>query len=1188
MKRGIAIALCLFLCAGFSTGCSQNSGTSQDTGTSQDAVAPDATDCPDGLVLWEEYNVCAPRVDDCENPWELPIIGGGCMAIGPRGCPKLWDPDSDVDCEPGELMEYDGSACPEGFVLTEDEVACIPFFVEDGACGEMEIPDLGGGCKKVGPDWGEEGEPLFDYCEPGHLALPGGGCVQVGPRACPKLWDPESDVDCEIGDVLPCPEGWSESEDLMYCDPGYADCPPGERALVGGACERVIPLAEDCPEGPFPEVPDGATDVMYVLAGSGCVDDCGGADAPFASIQAAIDTAQDGGYVLVGEGVYDEGLLIEKPVHVAGLCAAKVTVTGVAQVPDENCKIPGAGIAVVEGAGASVTGMQVISPAVGVLVTGTTAVELRQLELTGIAGTGLYAGEEADVIAAELWIHDTLPSNDVNWLKGQGVWVQDGGVLTVQASLVEMVRGAGVYARHQGTELEMEDVVVRYTQPLDTGSLGSGIQVSKAAMAKVSGGLIDNNTKWGVVVVDSATEVELRQTVVRATKPGDDAYSGVGIELSYGATVTVIGCLLDGNTTTGVIAALSGTQLDIFSTVMRDTKPSMYEDAGTGMEVSYGARATVSGCLVERNRREGVLVLFSGTQVAISGTIVRDTKSGLHGENGEAVFAGGGALVTVSECLYEANSSSAIVLVDSGTQAELVGTVVRDTKPDENGNYGEGMRVSGGAAAMVSECLFEGNRNSAVIVTNPGTQAEFSHTVVRDTKPDGTGESGVGLVLNDGAAVTALNCLFEANTAAGIAVGHDGTQLELVSSVVQNTKCDEDGGYGVGMQVGAEATAIVSKSLFDRNRDIGIWLSQDGTKVELSQTVVRNTKPNMKGEYGLGMDVRAGAVASVSESLFQGNTTAGIAAFDVGTEVNLSDTVVRATKSAEDGVFGVGMSASDGAVVRAQKCLFEGNTMGGVWIIDSGTQAELTGMVVRDTESDEDGDWIEAMGVSGGAIAKVSGSMFEGNSTVSVLVAGTGTDVELSGTVVNDTKKALWGDLGVGVIAQAGARTVVFTSLLAQNHTSGVLAWDEGTQVEMFSSGVFDTQLGGAVVESNEQVYGDGVVAGEGAVVNIESSVLAGSGRAGVYYHHAAGALDESVVWDNSSYGLAMHECSGDVEYAGRLGDSPAGHGNYIFGNAIDLPPELAEQVTTTPGEMPVPDLLPPPALPVLKPLGPE
>ena len=90
-------------------------------------------ECPEGLVLWEEYNVCAPRVDDCENPWELPLIGGGCVAIGPRACPKLWDLEADEECEPGELTQYDGSACREGFVLTDDESACVPYFEEN--CG---------------------------------------------------------------------------------------------------------------------------------------------------------------------------------------------------------------------------------------------------------------------------------------------------------------------------------------------------------------------------------------------------------------------------------------------------------------------------------------------------------------------------------------------------------------------------------------------------------------------------------------------------------------------------------------------------------------------------------------------------------------------------------------------------------------------------------------------------------------------------------------------------------------------------------------------------------------------------------------------------------------------------------------------------------------------------------------------
>ena len=353
MKVVRAAIRCALLCAVLAVGC--GSPTAEGDPDVPD-VTPEVTTCPDNLVLWEEYNVCAPRVDDCENPWELPLIGGGCVAIGPRGCPKLWDPEADVDCEPGELMTYNGSACPEGFVLTEDEVACIPFFEEN--CGDMEIPVLGGGCKRVGPEWREEGESYFDDCEPGHLALPGGGlvtpkpgeagCVMVGPRACPKLWDPGAEVDCEVGDVLPCPEDWSESEDGMYCHPGYADCPPDERALAGGACERVIPSADDCPAGPFPKLPEGATNVAYVWAGSQCLENCGSKATPYSSIQAAIDAAPQGGHVLVAAGEYNEGLLIGKPLHVVGLCASLVMVDGLVQIPDEDSKIPVAGVAIVD------------------------------------------------------------------------------------------------------------------------------------------------------------------------------------------------------------------------------------------------------------------------------------------------------------------------------------------------------------------------------------------------------------------------------------------------------------------------------------------------------------------------------------------------------------------------------------------------------------------------------------------------------------------------------------------------------------------------------------------------------------------------------------------------------------------------------------------------------------------------
>jgi hypothetical protein len=603
-------------------------------GNKQDEEQTDITDvsvetatresCPDGLVWWEDYNVCAPQVDECVNPWELPLVGGGCVAIGPRGCPKLWNPDADVDCESGELMDYDGMACPEGFVLMDDEVACIPFFAEDGACGEMEIPVLGGGCKKIGPEWGVEGEPYFDECPDGHLALKGGGCVQVGPRACPKLWDPEADVDCEVGDVLPCPEGWSESEDGMYCDPMYAECPFGERALVGGACERVIPLAEDCPEGPFPDVPDGATDVVYVLADSTCTENCGTQLAPYSSIQEAIDVAPDGSHVLVGAGIYDEGLLIQKPVTVVGLCAAKVTVAGIALIPDEDSKIPSAGIAVLNTESVTLKNLQVISLAVGLMVVEATDVEVSDMELTGVAGAGMFVGEDAEVSASDIWVHDIVASEDVNWMKGQGVWIQDGGELEVERGLVEGTKGTGCYVKSNGSNLSLANSIIRTTSVLPEATLGFGkgygVSIRNGGKAVIQSSLVSNNSYAALSVANHETLVQAIDSVFRNTKSINNEQNGWGLKAFLGSTVIASNSLFIHNSAVGM--RVHGDKTNV--TVSRSSILSTIPTAGVsvGLHVTDGSQVSVFGSSILHHPDTSVVLNTSSSSLDFSGCLI--------------------------------------------------------------------------------------------------------------------------------------------------------------------------------------------------------------------------------------------------------------------------------------------------------------------------------------------------------------------------------------------------------------------------------------------------------------------------------------------------------------------------------------------------------------------------------------
>ncbi len=755
-----------------------------------DADAADATLCPDGLVAWPGGG-CAPRIDECPNPWQLPLIGGGCVAIGPRACPKLWDPEADVDCEPGQLMEYDGNACPEGFVLTENEVACIPFFAEDGVCGEMEIPVLGGGCKKVGPDWydpeapnGGLDVPYFDECGPGLLALQGGGCVQVGPRACPKLWDPEADVDCEVGDVLPCPEGWSESEDGMYCDPGYAECGPGERSLVGGACERVVPLAEDCPPGPFPEVPEGAKDVVYVSAASTCVDGCGSTEAPFSTITAAVEAVPDGGYVLVGAGEYPEGLAISKPVHVVGLCSAKVVVTGVVDSDEGDQGGPVvAGVFATVSGGVKLQGIQVAASGQGIVVGEGATVELLSVEVKGSLGAGLHL-VSGMVDGKRLWVHDVSSIGQTE-TAGYGVVVNGPAALVLSESIVEHVSGQGVLATGAGAVATLSDSALRDIQLTSEQEGGTGIRAEDGAVGHLDGTVVERANTFGVRVAGPGTEMHMADCTVRGTAPNADG-EAVGLAIGEGATAEIVRSLLAGNGGAGAVVMDLGTLVSMRQVVVSDNSPGDGGTVGAGLMLSHGASLNVEGSAIDSNGGGGLAAREAGTVAEVDGCVVRNNFAMTScPECGAGILVCEGAEVLASHTELEANASAGIALSDAESVADLDHVTVRDTlNSDQGESSGRGVTAESGATAAVSHCCLEGNRECGIVALNPSTSVSVQDSVIRRTLPRSAGECGYGVVAGTGAAVEVEDSAVLSNTAIGVVASDKSTRVMLDNVVI--------------------------------------------------------------------------------------------------------------------------------------------------------------------------------------------------------------------------------------------------------------------------------------------------------------------------------------------------------------------------------------------------------------------
>ena len=1210
----------LFIAAG--GGCADNGPDGADA-----VDSAEFTTCPDSLVLWEEYSVCVPRVDECENPWELPLIGGGCVAIGPRACPKAWDSDADIDCMPGDLL-----ACPDGFDESEDGVYCAPHFDDD--CDENEIPLLGGGCKHAGPDWGEEGEPHFDYCGPGELARPGGGCMMVGPRACPKLWEPEADVDCAAGDVLPCQEGWAESPDGLYCEPVYDECSFGERPILGGGCERVVPLPEDCPLGPFPEVPEGASDVVHVAAESDCTDDCGSASAPHSSIQDAVDAVGDGGVVLVGPGNYGHGVLVSKSISLHGLCAAEVAITGVVQFDSPDLDdVASAGLAIVGAAGIDISGITVSSPAAGIVVSAAQDVSLRDIAVQDSAGFGIVEGSGSSLKLQNVWVHD-VQSGEVLWKEGLGLWIEGGAVLKGTGCLIEDTNGVGVTAKGQTTVVSLEETVIRATALKAMSDQVSGVWLRDKAHALLSRCVLEGNRGGGLTAVTGAV-VEMEDSVVRGGSVGGPEWPGLGVAVYAGASATVNDSVVGDMSGMGAIVSNPGSKLDVAGSIIRQVTQLSDGSLGWGVNVADSGHVTISGSAVQDNlvnlvvygagamgevagsfiARSGdadagesglSIIPFEGAELSIFRTVlemsslgavvakdpgtvaevlecsVRDTLSSFEGDEGHALGALLGASLVVDQCLLERNAGQGILGLGSGTDVKVSRSVVRDGVVNQFGKFGRGIDIDDGGELIVSETVITGNRDVGVRIGGAGTHASLSDIAVRDTIGNKLEDAATGLAVMDGAALAAARCGVRRAQGIGMIVDGDGSVATIEDSMIAETELSADGVAGRGLQVSEGAAATVSTTLFARNHEVGVMSEFAGSNLVLVGSVVRETLPMPDGQRGLGGIVQNGGRLEVLDSLFLGNSEAGLHAGHPGTVLVARNSIIKDTVPDGDGKQGYGVRGAGGALLSLSHVVLEGNSGQGICLGHPGTDMQIEQSTIVHTIPDLQGMFGRGVEIQTGASATGFGLLIRDNTDAGLLVSGDDSRLKLFDSLVQGTLPDSKGAKGTGVIVGAGAGATLERVVARANTTCGLLASGKGTSLDMVDCAVLGTLPGGeGLAESEvgrryveEQKFGDAVFGVGQASLQVSSSLIVGNSRAGIYMYEAAGGVDGSIIADNASYGLALEDCGNLVEHQDR--------GNHIFGNAFELPASEAANVTTSPKGLPAPPLPGTPELPLL------
>ena len=420
--------------------------------------------------------------------------------------------------------------------------------------------------------------------------------------------------------------------DTPICEQGFVHDPELPEEFLEEYADGCVPA--ECGVGRWGDLlADGDTVYVDVAA-----DDSGNGseEEPFNVIQDGLDAAgaAGGGPVAVAAGTYVENLYLtgdHDGVHLAGRCRELVVLDGSGGQPTDSGIEADGGVWGTEEwtvSGVTVTG----APYGGIWLDGgllsLITARLVRNNLVGI----FAAGNASDLLLDNAEIQETQALPDGTF--GRGINVQEGARLEASSCVVEGNAEVGVYVSGEGTEVTLRAVEVWKTQPETGGTGGRGIEVSLGARLEASSCVVEGNAYVGIAALHAGTEVFLQGVEIRDTQPSPEGMGGCGIKVVDGARLEAVLCVVEGNVEVGILAGNEGTEVVLQGVDVGDTQPLPDGKHGWGIGIMEGARLAASSCVVEENAEVGILAVDDGTEIVLHGVEVRDTQplpDGTHG-----------------------------------------------------------------------------------------------------------------------------------------------------------------------------------------------------------------------------------------------------------------------------------------------------------------------------------------------------------------------------------------------------------------------------------------------------------------------------------------------------------------------------------------------------------------------------
>ncbi len=564
--------------------------------------------------------------------------------------------------------------------------------------------------------------------------------------------------------------------------------------------------------------------------------------------------------------------------------------------------------------------------------------------------------------------------------------------------------------------------------------------------------------------------------------PGDDAELRIE-ELS-----------IEGSRAMGFYGTGRHASFQIDGLTISDVVPRADGNFGRGFGLEDGAHGFVTRLRVERATEIGLVLFDPGAELVLEGATIVGTLPRADGGGGRGIDVIDGATLTGSDVVVEDCHDIGVRIEGAGTDVSLTGGAIRRTAPRQDGQFGRGVLVQGGAHLSALGIEVVGNGEVGIFAEGAGTVVDLADTVVADTQPTPDGDAGTGIEVYEGAALTLSDVEIRDNQEAGLRLIDEGTTLSAHGLTITGTTEAPNGANGMGLWVEDGATAVVRDLLATGNRVAGVVVTGSGASLDLSDAESSHNVPNAEGQGGRGIDVQAGAVVVLARVTLEGNVGTALDIDGAGTVVRSDDLWIEGTlrSGTEDGR---GVELTGGALLDARNLSILDHPGHAFIAMDAGTEALWNGGLVAEGSTEDPPESAYAVGVQDGATLVATGVIFRDNAQTGLYVALGGARADLIDCEVLDNGRVHPSRFGRGLGAQESGSLGLVRTRVSGNMEAGIVVSGIGSRLDILDStieGTLQNPQGGNTADSK------GIVVQEGATLEAVGLTLFGNRGAGL------------------------------------------------------------------------------------------